>query len=334
MTAIVSGATGFIGTHLVDRLVESGQEVRCLVRRAPADPNARARYEPTDFSLASLGVDDSVFQNVDTIYHLAGATRAISESAFHEANVSVTERVLDRAIAAGARNARFVYVSSQAAAGPSRRAVRRSTTADEPLTESDAPAPIEPYGRSKLAAERAVLARGDKIPVTIVRPVAVYGPRDRDFLSIFRMTRRGIAVYPGIRDAVVTTIYVDDLVRGMISAAASPRTVGNTYFIGSEEFATWRAIYSLIARTEGKSKLREIDVPLWLVRSGGVVGDLLGVLSRRPPLLSSSKAALAAPRSWLCSSARAKQDFGFVASTRLQDGLRATYDWYVNHHWL
>jgi nucleoside-diphosphate-sugar epimerase len=334
MTAIVTGATGFIGGHLVDALVEAGESVRCLVRRpGSVEAPLQARFYLADFSIPSLGLGDEVFANVDVVYHVAGATRATSEEGFHEANVNVTRRLLDRLKEVGART-RFVYISSQAAAGPAHRAVRRSTTTDMPLTEDDTPTPIEAYGRSKLAAEQLVTVRSNQLPVTIVRPVAVYGPRDRDFLSIFRWVRRGIAVYPGIRDAVVTTIYVHDLVRGIIAAGTSEGAVGRTYFMGSGEFANWRAIYRMAAEVMGKGTLREVELPLGLVRAGGAVGDFVGRVTRRPLLLNSSKATLAEPRSWTCSSQRAREELGFVATTRLQDGLRATYDWYVSHHWL
>jgi nucleoside-diphosphate-sugar epimerase len=330
MKAIVTGATGFIGSHLVEALTAAGEEVRCLVRRpgSVASPGVWRLYI-ADFGRPDLGVADSLFDGVDTIYHLAGATRATSAAAFHEANVAITERLLDRVERVKRNGAppRFVYISSQAAAGP-------TAEGKDAITEDDAPAPIEAYGRSKLAAEQVVRGASNRLPVTIVRPVAVYGPGDGDFLSVFRLVRRGVAIYPGIRDATVATIYVDDLVRGMIAAAHAPAAVGGTYFMGHPQFATWRMIYEAAAEVTGNKRLLEFDVPLPLVRIGGVAGDLLGYLTRRPPLLSSGKATLAGPRYWTCSSARAARDFGFTATTSLHDGLHATYDWYLRHHWL
>jgi nucleoside-diphosphate-sugar epimerase len=327
MTVIVTGAAGFIGGRLVGALASAGEEVRCLVRRPGAiESPAGSRFHLADFRRADLGVADSVFENVDTIYHVAGATRAVSAAAFHEANVAITERLLARASRRGAAP-RFVYISSQAAAGP-------TPAGQGALTEEDLPLPIEAYGRSKLAAERAVLGASNKLPVTILRPVAVYGPGDRDFLSIFRLVRRGLAIYPGIRDATVTTIFIDDLVRGVIAAAHAPAAVGGTYFMGRQQSATWRAIYQSAAEIAGRQRLREIDIPLPLVRIGAIAGDLFGLLTRHPPLLTNGKAALATPRFWTCSSARAQRDFGFVATTSLHDGLRATYDWYLRNKWL
>jgi len=328
MAVLVTGANGFIGSHLVDALVGAGEEVRCLVRRpVVGEPAAGSRFYVADFTRADLGVADSVLESVDTVYHVAGATRAVSVAAFQEANVALTERLLDRVNRARQAGLppRFVYISSQAAAGP-------TPEESDAVTESDTPAPIEAYGRSKLAAEHAVLSQASRFPVTVVRPVAVYGPGDRDFLSIFRMVRRGVAVYPGIRDATVTTIFVTDLVHGIIAAAHAPSAIGGTYFMGHPRAVTWRTIYRAVADVMGRRRFREVQVPLSLVRVGGAAGDLLGFVTGRPPLLSSGKAALAAPKFWTCSSDRATRDFGFTAMTSLDDGLRATYDWYRSHH--
>jgi nucleoside-diphosphate-sugar epimerase len=301
--------------------------VRCLSRKpGGAESAPSVRWYHTEFGRPDLGLGDEVFRGVDVVYHLAGATRATSEAAFHDANVGVTARVMDRITRAGV-SARFVYISSQAAAGPSPSGART-------ITEADVAAPLESYGRSKLAAERAVLARRGAFEVTIVRPVAVYGPGDKDFLSIFRMVRRGVAAFPGIRDAVIDTIFVDDLIRGIIDASRSPMAVGKTYFMGNPQSASWRAIYREVAKVVDRADPREINIPLSIIRLGAVVGDISGWVTGHPPLLNSSKAALAAPRFWTCSSQQATTDFGFTATTSLHDGLRATYDWYLRHRWL
>src|SRR5258708_10184996 len=164
MPVIVTGATGFIGRHLVEALTEAGEDVRCLVRRPGAiTSSARSRFYHANFSTADLGVPDSVFENVDSIYHVAGATRAVSLAAFHEANVAITERLLARATQGGARP-RFVYISSQAAPGP-------TPEGSSPLTEEDQPVPIEAYGRSKLAAQPPILAASTELPPPIINPV-------------------------------------------------------------------------------------------------------------------------------------------------------------------
>jgi nucleoside-diphosphate-sugar epimerase len=327
MTAIVTGATGFIGRQLVKALASSGEEVRCLTRgRPPADSRANVLFHQTDYARPDLGLTEEKLRGAGTIYHLAGATRAVSSADFSAANFAVTERLLDRVVALGEKP-RFVLVSSQAAAGP-------APDADHPKREGDAEAPIEDYGRSKLAAERAVRARRDALPTTIVRPVAVYGPGDRDFLSIFAMAKRGIAIYPGVRHSILNTVYVADLVAGMIAAARSPAAARGTYFLGDDTPRPWTEIYTAIATAVGQGTALELSVPRSVISAAGVLGDLVGSVVGKPSLVGKSKAALAVPKYWLCSSDRARRDFGFVTPTSLGDGMRTTYDWYVQHRWL
>jgi nucleoside-diphosphate-sugar epimerase len=327
MTAIVTGGSGFIGRQLVDELVRLGVEVRCLTRgSAVADSRPGVSVHHVDYSRSDLSLADHVLRGADAVFHLAGATRAVSAAAYQSANVRVTERLGDRLIALGERP-RFVFVSSQAAAGPAR-------DAQHPKSESDVDAPIEDYGKSKLAAERAVLARVDELPATIIRPVAVYGPGDRDFLSIFVMAKRGVAVYPGIRNSSLNTIFVKDLVTALIAASRSGTTLGKKYFLGDDAVQPWTEIYRTIGEVVGQETALEVSVPRAVIGIAGTVGDLIGGLVGRPTLASRSKATLATPKYWLCTSAAARRDFGFGTPTSLRDGMRATYDWYVRNRWL
>ena len=327
MTVIVTGATGFIGTHLVDALASSGAEVRCLTRGRPAtDARTNVSHHHADYSRADLGLLDDVLRGATSVFHLAGATRAVSNADFREANAAVTARLADRLIALKERP-RFVFVSSQAAAGP-------APDASHPKRETDADAPIEGYGRSKLEAERSLQARKSDLPFTIVRPVAVYGPRDRDFLSIFAMAKRGVAVYPGIRHSSVNTIYVADLITGLMAAARTPAAAGKTYFLGDDTPQPWTAIYATIAEVIGASRTLELSVPRSIVGIAGAVGDFVGSVVGQPSLVGRSKAVLAMPKYWLCTSERARNDFGFTTPTSLRDGMRLTYDWYLQHRWL
>lgn len=327
MKAIVTGATGFIGRHLVDSLAVAGGEVHCLTRGAlPKEGRPSVRYHQADFTRSDLGLADDVFRDASVIYHLAGATRAVSAGAFRAANVEATERLADRLVSAGNRP-RFILVSSQAAAGPAR-------DAEHPRRESDPEAPIEDYGRSKLAAERAIRDRAAVLDATILRPVAVYGPGDRDFLSIFSMLKRGVAVYPGTRHASINTVFVKDLVAGILAAAKADVAVGRTYFLGDDAQQSWKEIYGSIGEAMGQTSPVEFKIPHGVVAIAGSIGDVVGSLAGKPPLVNSSKAMLAAPKYWLCSSAKAREDFAFTTPTSLREGMRVTYDWYLRHRWL
>jgi nucleoside-diphosphate-sugar epimerase len=325
MTVIVTGATGFIGRHLVDVLAAEGEtDIRCLTRgRTEPDSRASVSLHRADYARPDLGLSDEALRGASVVYHVAGATQAVSARAFQAANVRATEHLLGRLEALG-ENPRFVYVSSQAAAGP-------APDADRPKRESDVPAPIEDYGRSKLDAERAVQA--SKLPATIVRPVAVYGPWDRGFLAIFSLAKHGLLIYPGTKRSSVNTIFVADLVRGIVAAARSPSSVGKTYFLGDDTPRAWTELYAMIAEAVGQRPI-EISVPRGVIMAAGAVGDVVGSIIQSSSLINRSKATLATPKYWLCSSEAARRDFGFVTPTSLRDGIRVTYDWYLQRRWL
>jgi dihydroflavonol-4-reductase len=324
MIAVVTGASGFIGQNLVQRLLGRGAEVRCLVRpRGGGAPKGAAAFPVTYDDQQALNRCHA-FDGADVVFHLAGATRATSEARFERANVAPA-RMLLRAISERRAGARFVYVSSAAAAGPA--------GPHGAVTENDAPAPCEAYGRSKLAAERVVEGFADRISTTIVRPCAVYGPRDRGFLALYKLSRLGVFLYPGVQHHELSLLHVDDLVDGLLLAARDKAAIGRTYFLAQEGTLTWGELGSLIA-TAMHTAPAVINVPMTLVRAASVIGEWVGRATATAPLLSKSRAALAAQRRWVCSASRAHAELGFKATRSLPEALRDTYLWYVRAGWL
>ena len=328
MNIVVTGGTGFIGRRLIARLIARGDRVVCFSRKPGQAADCECRS--VDYSLPSLAIDDDAFDGVDVVFHLAGATRAPTADRFQEANTGATIRLVDRILRAGAKP-RFVFVSSLAAAGPTPADATPNAAGVPMRVEADADHPIEPYGASKLAAERSIAER--ELPWTIVRPCAVYGPGDRDFLTIFQMARRGVAVFPGNRDSFISTIFVDDLVDGMLRAAG-PDGVGKTFFLSHDEALSFRDIYRTIATGMGRQLRFELSVPAALIHLVAPLGDVAGLVTGRPPLLNRSKAAMATAPFWTCSADRARQELGFVAATSLRDGVARTYSWYVQNQLL
>jgi nucleoside-diphosphate-sugar epimerase len=237
-----------------------------------------------------------------------------------------TANVLAALAARSGKFPRIVIVSSQAAAGP-------AASADAPLRESDRPVPVEAYGRSKLQAEQAVARYRDDLPITIVRPSAVYGPRDRDFLAAFRQASRRLALHAVPRDHAFSVVHVTDLVQALAQAAERPAAVGRTYFVADETPITWRQLYDEVATAAG-SRPMQIQVPHVAVRVAAHAGDLLSTLTGRSTLLNRNKAALARPRWWLCDASRARAELEWAPTVPLQVGVRQTYNWYVDAGWL
>ena len=326
MQVLVTGASGFIGGGLVARLLERGESVRCLVR--PSSNLDWLRDPHVELAHGDLGRPEGLeaaVTGVDAVFHLAGVTRARDRQGYFSGNQAATRHLLEALEAHGRAQARFIYLSSQAAAGP--------CTREPGISEADPPRPVSDYGRSKLAAEKEVLARAAERPVTVIRPPAVYGPRDRDFLQLFRGVKKGLLPLTGLRPLPMSLIHVDDLVEGVILAADSSRAAGQVYFLAQEEPVTWRQVGQAIARALGRRPL-VLPVPLPLVWAGAQVSGILSPFMKKTPVLNPDKWHEARQAGWICSSRKAAEELGFSPRIGLEMGVGLTARWYEAHGWL
>lgn len=324
MIAVVTGGSGFIGRTLVDRLLRDGHAVRCLVRSDGARAPRQTERYVVDYQVPPSLHSSPAFDGADVVFHLAGATRALRPSFFHDANVTPTRHLLG-ALAARRLRPRFVFVSSQAAAGP-------AATLACPVEESDTPHPVEEYGRSKLDAERIVESFYDRLPATIVRPCAVYGPRDRDFRPLFRFAALGWLPYPGVREHWLSLLHVDDAVEGLVRAAMTERAACRTYFLSSGQPVRWKDLGAHMAAATQR-RVREVNLPGWVVAAVSAAGDVAGRVTGTAMLANRSKSALGRHPYWTCSAARARAELGFREQVTLPVGIRETYLWYRAHRW-
>jgi nucleoside-diphosphate-sugar epimerase len=330
MIAVVTGSTGFIGSHLVDALLERGATVRALARveTPEASLDARVQHWRADLTDDRSVRESGVWEGATHVFHLAGATKRRTLGQFRFANVVPTANLLAAAAArAGNAPPRVVLVSSQAAAGPAQ-------SAERPVREDDPPAPIEGYGRSKLEAETAARPYDGRLPVSIVRPAAVYGPRDRDFLRVFRLAARAVAIHAVPRDNVCSIVHVRDVVAGILLAAERPEAVGRTYFLANERPITWRELYRAIASAASVAPALELQLPLGAIALAGLAGDVVSALTGWHSLANGNKTRLAHPRWWVCDASRARAELGWRESVGLQEGVRETYLWYVDAGWM
>ncbi|MDX9714138.1 MAG: NAD-dependent epimerase/dehydratase family protein [Dissulfurispiraceae bacterium] len=320
MRALVTGPTGFIGSHLVEALLADGFSVKCLVRSS----SDTSRLDGLDVKLiygdcAERETINKAVSDVDYVFHLAGLTKVRFERDAYRANALGTKNVVEAAAENNRSLSRFVYVSSLAAAGPSMDSL--------PVNEDMEPHPVSVYGRTKLAGEVYVAQNADKIPVTIIRPPAVYGPRDRDMLVLFKMAKLGIAPVWG--KSYYSFIYVMDLVRGIILAARSDRAVNETFFLTDGNMYSSDQVLSEVAASLGKNPFR-IRMPEFVMPFIASFAERFKSCS----IINADKIREIKHKNWTCDSAKAVRLTGFKPEVKLKDGVRWTADWYRTHQWL
>jgi len=325
--ALVTGATGFIGSHMTQALLKRGWEVVCPVRDLSSLRHLRgipARIIPLTQVGSELGKD----RGFDYVIHLAGATRARDYAGYRRANVESTRLLLEYLSKPAANSSlkRFVLVSSQAACGP-------SPDDGTPITESDPLCPVSLYGRSKREAEEVALSFKEQVPITIIRPPAVFGPGDADVLSVFKCARYRLAPCLAGRDRMVSLIYVEDLVDGIITAALTLKSRGEIYFLANPEPVVWRKFVLEVARVAGYRAVT-LRVPLFLMYVAALTGDLVGKVRKIPPLIRSEKLEEMKQVAWVCSSEKARRDLRWRAGTPLEVAIEKTLEWYRQHAWI
>ncbi len=319
MKALVTGGTGFIGSHLVEELIRESFSVTCLVRNTE-DLKWLEGY-PVRLIAGDCVHRESLKRAVidcDYIFHLAGLTKGRKKD-FYCTNVKGTENLLDAAYHFNRDIKRFVYLSSLAATGPSMKRTPDNTGV--------VPSPVSEYGKSKLEGEKNVLQYKDLLPITIIRPPAVYGPRDRDFYVVFKMIKKGLFPYWG--KSYYSMIYVEDLVRGTIKAIESDKTVGKIYYLSDSRIHTNVDIADRIA-TELDSRYIKLRIPRVFLT---FFANILDRFSRKS-IINSDKIKELLYLYWVCNSEEAKRDFGFEPKVDIKDGIRWTANWYRIHDWL
>ncbi len=325
MKALVTGTSGFIGSHVAEALLAKGVEVRCLTRK----PGKLPWIDENRVEVAVASFEDPVslrkaVEGIDMVYHVAGVTAARSKAAFFAGNMIPTRNLLAAAIDVGTVK-RFLHMSTMAVVGPSYDGT--------PLEESHPYNPLTAYAESKQAAEEEVLRHQDKIAVTITRPPAVYGPRDTGVYEFFRTVNMGILPLIGFDHKLVSLVHARDLAHGAVLAAESDKGEGEIFFISSEQFYDWRTVGTLTKNAIGKRTIT-IHLPHGLVLTVAAISEFLGQFSKKPPILDREKGADIVQRYWICSVEKAKRLLGYHQQVPLEEGIVETVRWYKEHKWL
>lgn len=326
LRVLVTGANGFVGSHLTEALLASGYQVRCMVR--PTSDLTFIGDLPVDMVYGDVRDTESLHKacrGVDAVCHCAALTRAMDQETFLRVNAQGTEALARAALEASPDLRRLLYVSSIAAAGPSR-------DADDFLDESHPPQPLNWYAKSKWAAEQALLSMDGRLPLTIIRPATVFGPRDRDVFAYFELVKRGLQLQLGRDDRWYSLIYVRDLVDLLLLALEDDRALGQTYF-GCTLAFTYADLAQAIARAMNKRTLC-ITLPEAILTPIALGARVQERLTGRPALLNEQRVLDLRQPCWLCSGEKARRELGFSPRYDLEEAVLETVDWYREHGWL
>jgi nucleoside-diphosphate-sugar epimerase len=327
-TTLLTGGSGFLGSHIAEQLSREGRKVRALVRKSSDTKFLRSL---PNVELAEGAVDDlasfvKAAEGVEYIVHAAGLVKARSEREFMDTNGRGTDNALEAARRTKRSLRRFVLVSSQAVAGPSHDG--------EPVLESSPPQPITYYGKSKLHGENAAKAAKDELPITIIRPPTVYGPRDREVLAFFKAVKAGVLPVLGSTSTKISLVYGGDAAAACIRAMDADVPSGSVYFV---EDGKTRTFAELILGVEGAMKKRawlRVPLPRGLVEAAAVGSELYGRVANKAVMLTRDKCNELFAPNWVCSAALARSELGWTPKVPFEEGAVITADWYKSAGWL
>ncbi|MBD3336189.1 MAG: NAD-dependent epimerase/dehydratase family protein [Candidatus Eisenbacteria bacterium] len=329
---LVTGATGFAGSHAADHLIAHGYPVRVLVRETSDVSWVHPEAERFVGDVRDPDSLVAMVRGVQWVFHFGGLIRARNRQEFMRANADGTRHLYEAFVRHSEDPRLFLFCSSLAAVGPGR--------GGKLLVEDDPPHPVTHYGASKLAAEEFLLARerveavtsGARTRIVIVRPPAVYGPRDPSNLMLIRAISRGWIPLPAPRGARVAAIHAEDLARGCRQLAERSAAEG-VFHLSDGEVYSWQELGKIIAAIL-EVRARRLPIPGWAGYLAALTAEMWGRLWNRPPLFSRDKIKELRQRLYACSIAKAQATADFNPRWKIAAGLRQTLDWYRASGWL
>lgn len=323
---LLTGGAGFIGSHLTELLLKNGYSVRCLVR----DPSNLRWLSGLDIDVA---VGDCLLpetlvdavKEVSVVVHAAGLSKARHPREYYEVNHLGARNILTACARHNPDIEKFVLISSLAAAGPS--------VDGKPVRNSDPSHPVSDYGKSKLLAEHEALRYKETFPVAILRPSAVYGPRDRDLYELFRWAGRGMTIEIAGGERFLQFCYVGDLVQAISLAMEKRIPSGSIYFVAEDRSYSWSEFRRTLLTT-GEVRAINIKIPYAAAYLIGLASELGSVFTSRPAITNRQKVREASQQYWICDLAPIERELGFRHAFPLHKGLELTWKWYREQGWV
>lgn len=328
MNVLVTGASGFLGSHIAEQLSLRKIPTVALVRKSS---NRKFLETLPHVSLRFGSVNDrhsinDAMVGVSHVIHAAGLVKAKQPSEFFRTNTDGTQNLLDAAASLGDKLERFVLVSSLAALGPSMDGA--------PVPDDADPNPVTHYGRSKLAAEQLVAAARHNVRSVIIRPPMIYGPRDNESFAFFQAISRGILPYLGSGKNTLSVVYAADCASACIRALEANVPSGSTYFVDDGQVYVWLDMLKTIEAAMGKRARLRMSVPFGVLKAAAVFSELGGRLTDKAVMLTRDKVnELSAPH-WVGDSRRAQSELAWRPEIDWAEGTRRAAAWYRAEGWL
>ena len=328
MTILVTGGSGFLGSHIIEQLAGSGRPVRALVRRSSDTKFLRSlrNVELVDGAVDDRASLERAVEGATAVVHSAGLVKARNIEEFLRVNATGTENLLSACLPHRTSLKRFVQVSSVTVGGP-------SDAYGNPVSVDATPRPVTNYGRSKLAAEKAVLTQKDQLKVTVIRPPAIYGPRDREILAFFKSIKLGVLPLLGSPQSKLSMTFGPDCARACILAIDAEVPSGSVFAVDDGAVHTMAELISEAESAMGKRAFLRIPLPRRVVLGAALMSESYGKLTNRAMMLTRDKCNELFDQ-WVCDGSKAADQLGFTPSVTFAEGVKRTVDWYRAAGWL
>ena len=330
MKILITGASGFIGSFIVEEALRRGFETWAAIRKSSSKDylrDERIHFIELNLNSKEQLVKQLMGHDFDYVVHAAGVTKCLNKQDFYRINTEGTKNLVDALMETTRMSLkRFVFVSSLSIFG----AIKEQLPYEE-IRETDIPQPNTAYGRSKLEAEQYLATT--RVPYIILRPTGVYGPREKDYYIMAKSIKGHSDFAVGYQRQDITFVYVEDVVQAVFLALDHGQ-IGRRYFLSDGEVYQSATFSNLIHEELGRPWWIRIKAPIWVLRIITFFGEYIGRMTGKVTALNNDKFNILKQRNWRCDIEPARKELGFEPKVKLEEGVKRTIKWYKENGWL